>query len=88
MVAMQRLISGRIAETLLSDGGMACPREDEALLLESVIAAVVKNDDQGSCRLAKRDPGGSTGRDDVAAALVLAAWRQRTPAGDVDRPAV
>ena len=55
------------------DGGMACAREDEALMLESILAAVVKNDDQGSCRLAKRDPGGSSARDDVAAALILAA---------------
>ena len=72
----------RALQKLSRDGGMACPREDEAVLLESVIAAVVKNDDQGSCRLAKRDPGGSSGRDDVAAALVLAAG------GNARRPAM
>ena len=49
------------------------PRESALLVLESLIAATVRHDDQGNTRLVKADPFNNTGRDDVAQALVLAA---------------
>ena len=64
------------------DGNLAMTEESEALILESVIAAMVKPDDQGSVRLIKRDGSNNTGRDDVAIALVLAAG------GHARRPAM
>ena len=54
------------------DGPLSCAPSARPLLTASLGAAVVKNDDQGSTRLVKRDTN-NTGRDDVAAALVLAA---------------
>ena len=42
------------------------------MLTASFAAAMVKNDDQGNVRLVKKGTN-NTGRDDVAAALVLAA---------------
>ena len=57
---------------LALDRPLACARESRALLTASLAPALVKNDDQGSVRLAKRDPANNTGRDDVAAVLVLA----------------
>ena len=39
----------------------------------SLAAARVRSDDQGSTRLVKADPSNNTGRDDLAAALTLAA---------------
>jgi len=56
-----------------ADGPLSVEPESRGLLTASLAAAMVRNDDQGNTRLAKRDPGNNTGRDDVAAALVLAA---------------
>ena len=69
-----------------TDGDLSMPRDSILLVLESLVAASVRNDDQGNTRLAKRDPSNNTGRDDVAVALTLAAGayeRDRTrPAPD------
>ena len=54
------------------DGPLACAEDSRGLLTASLSAAMVKNDDQGNTRLAKRGTN-NTARDDVAAALVLAA---------------
>ena len=54
------------------DGPLACAESSRALLTASLAAAMVKTDDQGSVRLAKKGTN-NTGRNDVAAALVLAA---------------
>ena len=54
------------------DGPFAVAEESRALLAASLSVALVKNDDQGNTRLAKRGSN-NTARDDVAAALVLAA---------------
>ena len=64
---------------MAADGPLAVEESSRPLLAASLAAATVKNDDQGNTRLAKRDPGNNTGRDDVAAALVLAAgaWARR-----------
>ena len=51
---------------------MAVAPESRPLLAASLAAAMVKTDDQGSVRLAKRGTN-NEGRDDVAAALILAA---------------
>ena len=53
------------------DGPLAVAPESRSLIAASLSAAMVKNDDQGSCRLAKRGTNNQA-RDDVAAALVLA----------------
>ena len=63
----------RALQKAARDGALACPPDSVALILESIIAAEVRSDDAGNVRLRKRDPGGNSGRDDVAAALVLAA---------------
>ena len=65
------------------DGPLSVEPASRGLLTASLAVAAVKSDDQGSTRLVKRDPNNSTGRDDAAAALVLAAgaWsRRRGPA--------
>ena len=62
----------RAVRKLALDGPLACAPESRDLLTASLAAATVKTDDQGSVRLAKRGTN-NTGRDDVAAALVLAA---------------
>ena len=51
---------------------MAADPESQLLLTASLAAAEVKNDDQGNVRLVKQSTN-NTGRDDVAAAAVLAA---------------
>ncbi len=56
-----------------ADGPLAVETSSRPLLAASLAAATVRNDDQGNVRLVKRDAGNNTGRDDVAAALVLAA---------------
>ena len=58
---------------LVKDGPLSCAPEARGLLAASIGAAAVKNDDQGNVRLSKRDTANNTSRDDVAAALVLAA---------------
>ena len=51
---------------LALDGPLSVELASRELLAESLAAAVVKNDEQGSCRLIKRDPSNNTGRDDVS----------------------
>ena len=63
----------RALRRMALDGPLNVGPESRLLLQASLAASRVKNDDQGSYRLVKRDPKNNTGRDDVAAALVLAA---------------
>ena len=69
----------RSLRKMAADGPLAVEESSRPLLAASLAAAAVKSDDQGSTRLVKRDPGNNTGRDDVAAALTLAAgaWARR-----------
>ena len=53
------------------DGPLSVAPESRPLLAASLAAAMVKTDDQGSVRLAKRGTN-NCGRDDVAAGFVLA----------------
>ena len=70
----------RALRRLALDGPLAVTTECRALLRASLSAATVKTDDQGSVRLVKRGTN-NTARDDVAAALVLAAGAvSRVPA--------
>ena len=62
----------RALRKLAADGPLACEEGSRALLTASLSAAMVVNDDQGNTRLKKRSTN-NTARDDVAAALVLAA---------------
>ena len=62
----------RALRRMAADGPLACEEGSRALLAASLSAAMVKNDDQGNVRLVKRGTN-NTGRDDVAAALVLSA---------------
>ena len=55
-----------------ADGPLAVDPESRGLLTASLAGAMVKNDEQGNTRLAKRGTNNQA-RDDVAAALVLAA---------------
>ena len=61
----------RATRKAAKDGPLACPPASRPLLTASLAAAMVKNDDQGSVRMIKRGTN-NTGRDDVAAALILA----------------
>ena len=61
----------RAVRKLAADGPLACAPGSRPLLTASLAAAMVRNDDQGSVRMIKRGTH-NTGRDDVAAALVLA----------------
>ena len=61
----------RATRAAAKDGPLACTESSRPLLAASLAAAMVKNDDQGSVRMVKRGTN-NTGRDDVAAALVLA----------------
>ena len=54
------------------DGPLAVAPDSRQLLAASLSVAMVKNDDQGNTRMLKRGTN-NTARDDVAAALVLAA---------------
>ena len=62
----------RALRKLSLDGPLSCAESSRPLLTASLAASMVRNDDSGSTRLAKRGTN-NTGRDDVAAALVLAA---------------
>ena len=62
----------RALRKLAADGPLSCAESSRALVGASLAFALVKNDDQGSTRLMKRGTN-NTARDDVAAALVLAA---------------
>ena len=55
------------------DGPLAVANGSRALMVASLAKALVKNDEQGSFRLVKADPSNNSARDDVAAALTLAA---------------
>ncbi len=61
----------RALRKMAADGPLACEAASRSLLTASLAAATVKSDDQGSVRLVKST--NNTARDDVAAALVLAA---------------
>ena len=61
----------RALRKMAADGPLACEAASCSLLTASMAAATVKSDDQGSVRLVKST--NNTARDDVAAALVLAA---------------
>ena len=61
----------RAVRKFAADGPLAVEPGSRPLLAASLAAAMVQNDDQGSVRLVKRGTN-NTGRDDVAAALVLA----------------
>ena len=62
----------RALRRLVADGPLACEPRSRDLLAASLGAAMVKTDDQGSVRLTKRGTN-NCGRDDIAAALILAA---------------
>ena len=62
----------RAVRQLAVDGPLCIEEQSRPLLAASLSAAMVKNDDQGNTRLAKKGSN-NTARDDVAAALVLAA---------------
>ena len=62
----------RALRKLAGDGPLSVDAGSRGLLAASLAAAMVKSDDQGSTRLVKKGTN-NTGRDDVAAALVLAA---------------
>lgn len=71
------------------DGPLAVDPDSRPLLTASLAQAAVKNDDQGNVRLTKRDEANNSSRDDVAAALVLAAGaRARMPKPHTVRMAV
>ena len=61
------------------DGPFSVEESSRPLLIASLAAAFVKNDDQGNTRLSKRNSD-QKARDDVAAALTLAAggWGRAT----------
>ena len=74
------------------DGPFSVEESSRPLLIASLAAAFVKNDDQGNTRLSKRNSD-QKARDDVAAALTLAAggWgratlgrRESTPADETE----
>ena len=62
----------RALRSKTKDGPFAVAKCSRSLLAASLAVAKVRNDDQGSTRLVKRDTN-NTARDDVAAAFVLAA---------------
>ena len=70
----------RALRRMVKDGPLSIGRESAALIEASLSVALVANDDSGNVRLIKRDGTNNTARDDVAAALLLAA-------GEVDRRA-
>ena len=70
----------RALRRLALDGGLAATADSRDLLTVSLAASRVEHDKAGNVRLLKSDSN-STGRDDVAAALVLAAGAlSRAPA--------
>ena len=62
------------------DGPFSVAECSRSLLAASLAVATVKNDDQGSTRLIKRGSN-NTARDDVSAALILAAGLYERTAG-------
>lgn len=72
----------RATRKMARDGPLAVEPGSRALLVASLAAAAVQNDDAGNFRLVKRDQANNTSRDDVAAALTLACGAvQRAPSG-------
>ena len=69
----------RALRGLAKDGPLSVVEQDRDLLQASLSVAQVKNDDQGSTRLTKSSS--NVARDDVAAALVLAAGAYRRAEG-------
>ena len=74
----------RALRKMATDGPLSIEHDSKLLVAASLMFAMVKNDDAGNCRLEKRGTN-NTARDDVAAALLLAAgaWerdRTRPPA--------
>ena len=80
----------RALRKMARDGPLACNGSSEQLILWSLTAAKVKNDDAGGTRLIKRDASNNTARDDVAAAMVLAAGAaaRRAPVKARERPLI
>ena len=69
----------RALRKLVKDGPMVVSEDSRLLVAASLMVAHVKNDDQGSFRLVKRDHNNAS-RDDVAAALALVAGAyERSP---------
>lgn len=60
----------RILRKWCKDGPLAVERESRKLITASLMVSMVKSDDQGNCRLAKRGFNGES-RDDVSAAMLL-----------------
>ena len=63
----------RSVRKFAKDGPLSVAPQSRPLLEASLSVALVRNDDQGSYRLVKRDPANNTARDDIAAALTLVA---------------
>ena len=61
----------RALRKMVRDGPLSVEESSRPLLIASLSVAMVKNDDQGNTRLVKRK--NNQARDDVAAALTLAA---------------
>ena len=76
----------RALRKVAKDGPLSCDPESALLVTASLASAMVKNDDQGSVRLVKRGTN-NTGRDDVAAALTLAAGAYARSMAKTVRPA-
>lgn len=74
----------RALRKLVADGPLAVEEISRPLMAVSLSTAQVKSDDQGSTRLVKRGSN-NTARDDVAAALVLAAGAFSRTAGTKPR---
>ena len=73
----------RALRKIALDGPLAVPEDSQGLLTVSLAASRVEHDKAGNVRLIKSDSN-STGRDDVAAALVLASGAlSRAPAYNV-----
>ena len=70
----------RALRKIAADGPLACEESSRLLVGAALAVATVKNDDQGSVRLTKRGSN-NTARDDVAAALLLAAGAHARTAG-------
>ena len=63
----------RAVRKLFMDGPIVPAKASRALLIASLSVAHVRHDDQGSTRLTKADANNNASRDDIAAALTLAA---------------
>ena len=63
------------------DGNLAVDVDSRLLIEASLSASLVKNDDAGNTRLAKKGGSNNTARDDVSAALVLGGWQGSENAG-------